>query len=89
MDNHIYEELNSHIISKTKTIEKNILISNISPANAYSSFCEKKKDIIAEEIELISQKYPEKMIITEELSNKFKKTYKNRFFNIRVSLNNI
>ena len=55
----------------------------------YSSFCEKKKDIIAEEIELISQKYPEKMIITEELSNKFKKTYKNRFFNIRVSLNNI
>ena len=88
IDENIMEQLNTHIISKTKNVEKNILISDISPAEAYASFCKNNAESISEEVNMMLQRNPNKKIDSQELSNKFKKTYKNRFFNIRVSLEN-
>lgn len=86
IDEHIYNQLQSNIISKTKTTENTILISSVSQADAYYDFCLNNKDIIQNEINLLIQKNLEKKYTVLELSNKFKKTYKNRFFNIKVSL---
>ncbi len=88
IDEHIYNQLQSNIISKTKTTENTILISSVSQANAYYDFCLNHKDIIQNEINLLIQKNSEKKYTSIELSNKFKKTYKNRFFNIKVLLQN-
>lgn len=88
IDEHIYNQLQSNIISKTKTTESTILITSVSQANAYYDFCLNHKDIIQNEINLLIQKNSEKKYTAIELSNKFKKTYKNRFFNIKVSFQN-
>ncbi len=88
VNDHIYEQLQSNIISKTKTAENTILISSVSQANAYYDFCLNNKGIIQKEIDLLIQKNSEKKYTSIELSNKFKKTYKNRFFNIKISLQN-
>jgi hypothetical protein len=61
---------------------------DISPAEAYEQFCENKKDEISKEVQLLLNKSNGK---TEdrgdswmEISNKFKKTYKNRYNIIRT-----
>lgn len=87
IDEHIYRQLHQNIISKTKTEEKEILISNVSQSDAYYDFCVNNKKLIEEEINLLFKKNSDKTYSAKELSNKFKKTYKNRFFNIKINMN--
>ncbi len=87
IDEHIYDQLHQNIISKTKTEDKSILISNVSQADAYYDFCINNKKLIENEINLLFKKNSNKTYSFAELSNKFKKTYKNRFFNIKVAMN--
>jgi hypothetical protein len=79
MDNHIMEQLQKHIKREPqKNTEDEIGIIHISPCDAYFHFCETNKEHIEDEIKQIIHLHIEK----NELSNKFKKTYKNRYFNI-------
>jgi choline kinase len=45
------------------------------------------KKLIENEINLLFKNNSNKTYSVAELSNKFKKTYKNRFFNIKVAMN--
>jgi hypothetical protein len=71
MDEHIMKQINSHI-------NPNTVVSTISPADAYSDFCQTHGQIIADEIRRFIE--PNKKLDSEKISNKFKKTYKNRFY---------
>ena len=86
MDNHILEQCKQHIISSNIN-NQSVKMIDISPAEAYEQFCENKKDEISKEVQLLLNKSNCK---TEdrgdswmEISNKFKKTYKNRYNIIR------
>lgn len=87
IDEHIYEKLHQNIIYKTKTEEKDISMSDVSQSDAYYEFCLKNKKLMENEINLLFKKNPNKTYSATELSNKFKKTYKNRFFNIKIAMN--
>ncbi len=56
----------------------------ISPANLYELYCNENKDIIGAEIKeykkKAEQKNPNQVITADELINKFKKTFKNRYY---------
>ena len=75
MDEDIYRQININKDEKTN-------ISNISPEEAYNNYCVESKENIKNEIKNIMLRIPE--IDVRELSNKFKKTYKNRFYVIKT-----
>jgi hypothetical protein len=82
MDDHITTKMNNN----TKTIQnindEEIILCDISPEDCYTDFCEKNKDMILKEI--MSLKEKTEVLDTKEVSNKFKKTYKNRYYMIRT-----
>ena len=71
---------------------------NVSPAEAYNDFCSENKEILLEEIidyrkKVLLEQHVEKIVNKDKeiiddrlnpdiLSEKIKKTYKNRFYNI-------
>ena len=73
MDANIHEQLNN-----AKANEKDNQI-DVSPAEAYHLFCKTNTEHISREVQSQNSKNPQTWI---ELSNKFKKTYKNRYYNI-------
>jgi len=77
IDQHIYAQIQQHTISIE--IES---ICKISPANAYKNFCETHQSFIADEIQNLANQTSESLD-PQEVSLKFKKTYKNRYYNIR------
>jgi len=86
IDNHILEQYKQHIISSNIN-NQSVKMIDISPAEAYEQFCENKKDEISKEVQLLLNK---SICKTEdrgdswmEISNKCKKTYKNRYNIIR------
>ena len=86
----ILEIMDAHITQKIKenTIKKsnNTYVSEILPHVAYDDFCNAYQGEIKEEIQkLISQKSDTKLT-PPKISNKFKKTYKNRYFIIRTTM---
>ena len=74
MDNHIMEQTKTNYVKKTDS--DNILI-DISPSDAYNHFCQTHTAEIKTEIEQIIHT---QTIQPNELSDKFKKTYKNRYY---------
>jgi len=58
-------------------IKNNIYNSEYKPSNGFLDFCKDTKDLIQEEVNRLC-----KIGITDtiEIKNKFKKTYKNRYF---------
>lgn len=84
MDNHIMEQLQNHIKKEKQENNDEIGIIQVSPCEAYFHFCENNKVSIENEIKQMIHQTD----ISEknELSNKFKKTYKNRYFKITKSL---
>ena len=65
-----------------------VIVSKISPATSFDNYCKDNQDVILQYIkeqnangEIISRK------LTTEVIYKLKKTYKNRFYNIRVGYN--
>lgn len=80
MDNHIISECKSNII-ESHTNNQLIHTIDISPAEAYAHFCENQTDKITKEVTLLLNKSSSSPDISWiELSHKFKKTYKNRYY---------
>ncbi len=82
-----YESMHKPILSAIDTQIKSIINdSSISPANGFDSFCTEQMNLI---IEAIRISYPTTQPISRDMiisyTNRLKKTYKNRFYNIRVS----
>lgn len=78
MDNHIHQMIKTHL-------DKTINISKINPAFAFDEFCNKHIIEITDEIFRLK----DKIILKEkEVNTKFKKSYKNRFYKIRMLLGN-
>ena len=78
MDEHINIVINKYIdIKKT--------VSLVNPGKAFDEFCKTHTKEITDEIFRLK----DKMILKpNEVNLKFKKSYKNRFYKIRVILNN-
>ena len=72
MDANIHEQLDE------KSQQKPVI--DISPAEAYHLFCKTNIDDITNEVQLLM--ITNKSQSWVEISNKFKKTYKNRYYNI-------
>ena len=79
MDNHIRNEIQKNIKIKEKS-ENIVNISDISPADAYDNYVLENQDIIIKEIKIYKGVNQIIDIDVKELSNKIKKTYKNRFY---------
>jgi hypothetical protein len=80
MDLHIYEHINSNM---EKSKNNTLLLSKVRPANAFDDFCKKCIKEIAREILKLKKKIT---LNPNEISTKFKKAYKNRFYKIRLLL---
>ena len=65
-------------------IDKTMAISKINPAKAFENFCSTNMDEITDEIFRLKQRI---ILKRDEITMKFKKSYKNRFYKIRISLN--
>lgn len=81
----IQEKMDKHINHKIMT-NSNDGISRISPSESFDDYLNQYKTDIINELK------NEKSTITkqdcQDIIKKYKKSYKNRFYNIRVSLNN-
>ena len=79
IDNHALE-----IIKKYSTRTDNKTTADISPASAYTNFCETNQTCLYEQIERLVDllEYP-------DISEKMKKTYKNRFHLMKLTVENM
>ena len=73
----ILELIDNHILSEIKKCSKNN-ISSYVPSNAYLDFCKEHQTNIMDEIILLKD-----VLNEDEIIIKFKKTYKNRYQNIK------
>jgi hypothetical protein len=78
MDIHINEIIKTHL-------DKSTNISKINPALAFDDFCNKHMMEITDEIFRLKDKI---ILKQKEINIKFKKSYKNRFYKIRILLEN-
>ena len=85
MNAHIYNQIaqNSHYIEKDTINEKKIC--KISPAESFNNYLEENKHDLLKELSNNQNKVTREDC--ENLIQKYKKIYKNRFYNIRVALN--
>ena len=83
MDDHIKVQLCENI-KNIKCIDQIQHITNITPADAYEHFYNACASEIAAEIEHLNQSQ-DSIVNSAEINDKFKKTYKNRYYNIKVS----
>jgi hypothetical protein len=94
-DQQILKTIDEHIRNQIKTTmvinEKSELISNISPAESFEKFCEDERELLLEEIRASYGEDEDSPVTTDEANQvveKFKKAYKNKFYKIRVELMN-
>lgn len=80
IDEHIKNQLKKHI-QKTD----NIIKSTISPAKGFENFCSENKALFLNQLPPNTSPTNETM---NEIVSKFKKSYKNRFYNIKTSIEN-
>jgi hypothetical protein len=76
IDNHIMKEINHNM-------EKNGVLINIEPSAAYLNFCKENQTEIVEEIKILKEQMDQ-----NEIATKLKKTYKNRYQNKKLALQN-
>lgn len=94
MDEHINTQIKEHIIqdkhnNQDDSSQPNKLISKISPATSFDNYCTENQSVILQYIKELNENIDEQLdreFIVETI-NKLKKTYKNRFYNIRVAHN--
>lgn len=89
IDDHIYAEINSNIILSDKLT--GTFRSNISAANSFISYCRLHSDVIKEllptkEVENVTYRANNLRDEIKVVTDRLKKTYKNRFYKIKVSL---
>ena len=65
-----------------------VIIENISPAQSFALFCKTHVDVLAKEIQLLKMKQEDsdELLDAGEVIEKFKKTYKNRYYNFKVNI---
>jgi hypothetical protein len=80
IDAHIYSQINMYA-----KIDNNKKVSKISPGESFQHFLQENKEEILNELR--STNIPITKEECETLLKKYKKTYKNRFYNIRVAMN--
>jgi hypothetical protein len=83
IDEHIHKQIKLH---SNQNLDEETKISTISPAESFNLYLlENKSELLQQlkdSLEIIKKSDIEDMI------RKYKKTYKNRFYNIRVAMNN-
>ena len=70
VDNEMIETMDDHIMEWSRR-------TNFKPATAFSDFCESHKSLLEKEVLRL---YTEENLTTQEIPDKLKKTYKNRYF---------
>lgn len=76
--------MNDHInMIIKKNIDETKNISEINPSKAYTDFCNTHITEITDEIFILKDKI---LLKAEEINLKFKKSYKNKFYKIRILL---
>jgi hypothetical protein len=81
MDKHILLQIKNNIVNIISNPNNDVIsISNITPCNAYADFCKNHQSDIKDEIYKMNMSHQS----SNEIVNKFKKTYKNRFYNIKT-----
>jgi hypothetical protein len=91
MDNHIRSKIKEHLhLLNIEEQDENskIAISKISPADSFMDYCDKNKDILLNHLWQNYSTLDNKITKNngKAVLDKFKKTYKNRFYNIRVTI---
>lgn len=89
IDDHIYAEINNNIILSDKVT--GMLRSNISAANSFTNYCRLHSDVIKDllpkkEVENVTYRANNLRDEIKVVTDKLKKTYKNRFYKIKVNL---
>jgi hypothetical protein len=94
-DQQILKTIDGHIRNQIKTSlfinEKSQVISNISPAESFKRFCEDERELLLEEIRNTYGEDEDEPVTTDDANQvveKFKKAYKNKFYKIRLELMN-
>jgi hypothetical protein len=85
----ILTEIDLHIIEQIKSTTGkriDVFVCTFSPEQAYVDFCETKQRIIQAEIAQLLQDDPTSASLLERLTQKCKKTYKNRYQMIRKKI---
>ena len=82
MDAHIIREINGSI----DLLEDDKLVSRFTPSKSFEMYLEENPSIIEDLIPNISTTAEERRIQTTCAIQRVKKTYKNRFYKIKVSL---
>lgn len=81
--NHVLAKIDAHIKTQIKTniyINNTVITSTIKPATCFENFCQENKQLIVELIDT-----PTKDSV-KQLIAKLKKSYKNRYYNLKVSI---
>ena len=93
IDKHLKEQFEGDL--KRTTVTKLLseskdyrIIENISPAQSFALFCKTHVDVLAKEIQLLKMKQEDsdELLDAGEVIEKFKKTYKNRYYNFKVNI---
>lgn len=89
IDDHIYAEINDNIILSDKITD--VVRSNISAATSFANYCRLHYGVIKEllptkEVENVTYRANNLRDELKVVTDRLKKTYKNRFYKIKVSL---
>jgi hypothetical protein len=88
MDQHIMSEIKENTVLQRRSVEQEVALLSIraSPSSSFENYCLVYKDTFLEEARL---EFPDQNITKDQLMcivDKFKKTYKNRFYVMRQAL---
>jgi hypothetical protein len=81
MDEHILLIMKQHSKTIQNENDEMITMSTITPEDAYQLFCKEHVELIKEEIVVLKDKIDQVKVLSE----KFKKTYKNRVYMLRTT----
>ena len=94
MDQHINEQIKANVVNKTHGVcvenvnSSSVSISKISPAESYDNYCAENQSAILQYIKDQNENdIPVDRDMVTNVVNKLKKTYKNRFYKIRLTHN--
>jgi hypothetical protein len=89
MDEHINKQITEHVKEKQQFNNNIVSISKISPAKSFDNYCNENKDMILQMLKDQEDQHTITNQNVEDMINKLKKTYKNRFYTMRVLINNV
>jgi hypothetical protein len=85
IDAHIYSQIRNNT---KKYIDDEVQTSDISPGDSFNNYLADNKNVLLNLLQESKNNGQINKKDVEDMVKKYKKTYKNRFYNIRVSLNN-